>query len=96
MFQHSGIHSRARTAAWSGAVVMTASMAIAGAAEASPARPIDHAEAPFSRPCFMVRSHWNEAIDGAQPTCPVPPRAAASNRISGEPAPAHEFMKRTW
>ncbi|MEP7738006.1 hypothetical protein ABKW28_10170 [Nocardioides sp. 31GB23] len=21
------------------------------------------------RPCFMVRAHWNDALDGPQPTC---------------------------
>lgn len=26
----------------------------------------------FSRPCFMVRAHWNEALDGPQPLCPGP------------------------
>lgn len=25
----------------------------------------DHQE----RPCFLVRAHWNEALDGPQPTC---------------------------
>lgn len=27
---------------------------------------------PFSRPCFMVRANWNEALDGPQPLCPGP------------------------
>lgn len=24
------------------------------------------------RPCFMVRAHWNTALDGPQPTCATP------------------------
>lgn len=24
-----------------------------------------------TRPCFLVRSHWNDALDGPQPRCAV-------------------------
>lgn len=41
-------------------------IALAGAASA------DDCETPYSRPCFMVRAHWNVALDGPQPMCPVP------------------------
>jgi hypothetical protein len=44
-------------------------------------------EEPFSRACFMVQSHWNTALDGAQPKCPAPEPAPPSGTGSGDPDP---------
>jgi hypothetical protein len=48
-----------------GAVAVTAILVLPAAGQAAP-EPL--AEAP-GHPCFLVRAHWNEAIDGPQPTC---------------------------
>lgn len=44
-------------------------IALAGSAHAGDS---DESETPSSRPCFMVRAHWNVALDGPQPMCPAP------------------------
>lgn len=44
-------------------------VALAGSAHAGASA---SAETAYSRPCFMVRAHWNVALDGPQPLCPVP------------------------
>ena len=58
------IPSRARTIVASTVLALVGIVASSGAASAD--------EAPNSRPCFMVRAHWNVALDGPQPTCPAP------------------------
>ena len=45
-------------------------LALAGSAAAAIPEPDDGPGATDAeRPCFMVRAHWNEALDGPQPTC---------------------------
>ena len=48
-----------------------------GPAPLAPAEPASGVvyDSDRDRPCFMVRAHWNEALDGPQPRC-----------SSGEPA----------
>jgi hypothetical protein len=57
-----------RTAAVVGAataIIVTTTLTGATGAVASDAPDGD-------RPCFMVRAHWNTALDGPQPTCATP------------------------
>ena len=59
-------HHRSTVTA-AGALVCLALASSAAAAVPAPAPgpgPTDQ-----ERPCFMVRAHWNEALDGPQPTC---------------------------
>ncbi|GHJ60951.1 hypothetical protein NOK12_34690 [Nocardioides sp. OK12] len=45
-------------------------LALAGSASAAIPEPDTGSGATEpERPCFMVRAHWNEALDGPQPTC---------------------------
>lgn len=52
--------------ALAGAVIFVTTMA-----STSPANAQD-SDGQHTRPCFMIRSNWNTAPDGPQPTCPVP------------------------
>ena len=58
-----------RTAAVAGAatavIVTTTLTATTAAASSEPDGAAD-------RPCFMVRAHWNTALDGPQPACATP------------------------
>ena len=38
---------------------------------------------PGFRQCFMWQSHWNEALDGPQPWCPIDPPEANGDRDDG-------------
>ena len=69
MHVHSCITSRTRTIGLSTVLASAAVVALAGSAHAGST---SDTEEPYSRPCFMVRSHWNVALDGPQPMCPVP------------------------
>ena len=60
------ITSLVRTTVTSTCLAAVAVVALAGSAHA------DGSETPDSRPCFMVRAHWNVALDGPQPLCPAP------------------------
>ena len=43
------------------------------------------------RPCFMIRSHWNNA-EGPQPTCPIPmwqQQASSSDKAGGSRPARH-------
>jgi hypothetical protein len=55
-----------------GLSTVLASVAVVALAGAASADGSGGSEAPYSRPCFMVRAHWNVALDGPQPMCPVP------------------------
>jgi hypothetical protein len=45
-------------------------LALAGSASAAIPEPETGSGATDQeRPCFMVRAHWNDALDGPQPTC---------------------------
>lgn len=45
-------------------------LALAGSAAAAIPEPVaGPAPTDQERPCFMVRAHWNNALDGPQPTC---------------------------
>jgi hypothetical protein len=57
---------RARSVVASTVIAFVGTVAFAGAASA------DDSDQPPTRPCFMVRPHWNVALDGPQPTCPAP------------------------
>lgn len=69
MHLDSCIASLARSIVASTVLATVAVVALAGAAHAGDT---DESETPYGRPCFMVRAHWNVALDGPQPTCPVP------------------------
>ena len=77
-------------------VAAAALAAFTGPAGASSTGTTGEVEKPFSRACFMVRSQWNEALDGPQPTCPVPVHAVARAHDYSEPAPEHGFTRRHW
>lgn len=38
-------------------------------APVAPAEPTSGVPAERDRPCFLVRAHWNDALDGPQPLC---------------------------
>ena len=45
-------------------------LALAGSASAAIPEPeTGSGSTDQERPCFMVRAHWNDALDGPQPTC---------------------------
>ena len=45
-------------------------LALAGSASAAIPEPgPEPGSTDQERPCFMVRAHWNDALDGPQPTC---------------------------
>jgi len=48
-----------------------AALATATAVVAVPAGSATGTSSP-DRPCFMFRAHWNVALDGPQPVCPLP------------------------
>lgn len=76
MHVHSCITSRTRTIGLSTVLAtVLASLAVVALAGSAHAGSTSDTEEPYSRPCFMVRSHWNVALDGPQPLCPVPTRA---------------------
>jgi hypothetical protein len=60
---------RTRSVVTATVLAFVGTVAFAGAASADRS---DRTETPNSRPCFMVRAHWNVALDGPQPTCPAP------------------------
>ena len=51
-------------------ILLAAASAVALAAPSVPAT--GSSASPADRPCFMVRPHWNSALDGPQPVCPLP------------------------
>jgi hypothetical protein len=61
------------TTAAAGAVAILAILTLPATGQAAPA---PDAPAEPGRPCFLVRAHWNEAIDGPQPTCGTAARNA--------------------
>jgi hypothetical protein len=73
-----------------GAIAASAAIAstihIAGATHPAAAGPQSSTE---DRPCFMIRSHWNNA-EGPQPTCPLPMwrHQASSPDTAGAAGPA--------
>jgi hypothetical protein len=54
-------------------------------APASPDEPSSGVVVERDRPCFLVRAHWNEALDGPQPLCSS---TDASSRPAGALRPA--------
>jgi hypothetical protein len=71
-----------------GAAAITITGTITGTPASASAERRDTAQ---DRPCFMVRSHWNNA-EGPQPTCPIPmwqQQASASDKSgTARPAPS--------
>ena len=66
-----------RTVAVAGAGAIL-SITTASASTASVQQDRDQQGTAKDRPCFMVRASWNTALDGPQPTCPVPTGQQAS------------------
>jgi hypothetical protein len=64
------------TTAAAGAVALLAILTLPATGQAAPAPDAPDAPAEPGRPCFLVRAHWNEAIDGPQPTCGTAARNA--------------------
>ena len=62
-------HFRRRCAVIAAATTITITTAFAPASSSAADTAGDGTQ---DRPCFMVRAHWNAALDGPQPTCPTP------------------------
>ncbi|MEO5665310.1 MAG: hypothetical protein ABIR39_18750 [Nocardioides sp.] len=83
-----------------GAAAIAAILVLPGAVQARP-EPLPPAEPGGSvfigesveRQCFMLRSPWNEALDGHQPRCSTPITVPASGGIAVGPV-ADDFRPR--
>ena len=96
MFPSTSTQFHTRTIGWSTVVASVAALAFTASAHAGSASDKEQFESPFSRPCFMVHSQWNEGIDGPQPTCPGAERAVTPGHDYHEAAPDHGFTRRHW
>jgi hypothetical protein len=75
-----------RIGAIAGAAAFTTAIAFTGTTGSASAGPRDSTT---DRPCFIIRSHWNNA-EGPQPTCPKGrfEKAAPSSAGASRPAPS--------
>lgn len=79
------IHRRVAIVGAAATVIITTAFAPAVSSTAS-----ERQDRPQDRPCFMIRSHWNNA-EGPQPSCRIPmwQQQAPSSHGPGRPNHGH-------